>query len=289
MFAAVLLSFAVIFVAELGDKSQLMALTFALRYRWWVVLAGITAATTAVHIVSVAVGHFLGAALPTHLIGIVAGIAFVFFGLWTLRGDSLTDAEEDKAQRTSAPAFFAVMSAFMLAELGDNRARFATAEGLQAYAGTAPVTFQSGQIEKHLVRRACQPFLRSALHLWADRSRLTCAWADDYYRAHRAKGQSHACALRCLGQRWVKILWKMWQTSTPYDEARHLAEVAVAPEPDGLEIRRRVLNDLEAIHRDEHACLLRGTEPTCLGVRKGNARAATRRTLKSSRDLGVDI
>jgi hypothetical protein len=49
------------------------------------------------------------------------------------------------------------------------------------------------------------------------------AWADDYYRAHRAKGQSHACALRCLGQRWVKILWKMWQTNTPYDEARHLA------------------------------------------------------------------
>jgi transposase len=111
----------------------------------------------------------------------------------------------------------------LLAELGDNRARFATAEGLQAYAGTAPVTFQSGQIEKHLVRRACQPFLRSALHLWADRSRLTCAWADDHYRAHRAKGQSHACALRCLGQRSVKILWKMWQTSTPFDEARHLA------------------------------------------------------------------
>lgn len=126
----------------------------------------------------------------------------------------------------------------LLAELGDNRARFATAEGLQAYAGTAPVTFQSGQIEKHLVRRACQPFLRSALHLWADRSRLTCAWADDYYRAHRAKGQSHACALRCLGQRWVKILWKMWQTSTPYDEARHLANqrkhgspFALAPVP----------------------------------------------------------
>lgn len=110
----------------------------------------------------------------------------------------------------------------LLAEIGDNRARFATAEGLQAYAGTAPVTFQSGQIEKHLVRRACQPFLRSALHLWADRSRLSCAWAEDYYRAHRAKGQSHACALRCLGQRWVKILWKMWQTNTPYDEARHL-------------------------------------------------------------------
>ena len=51
MFAAVLLSFAVIFVAELGDKSQLMAMTFALRHRWWVVLGGITFATTAVFFV----------------------------------------------------------------------------------------------------------------------------------------------------------------------------------------------------------------------------------------------
>ena len=48
MLAALFLSFAVIFVAELGDKSQLMAMTFALRYRWWVVLAGITAAVVGV-------------------------------------------------------------------------------------------------------------------------------------------------------------------------------------------------------------------------------------------------
>ncbi len=97
MFAALLLSFGVIFVAELGDKSQLMAMTFALRYRWWVVLGGITAATTAVHLVSVAVGHYLGAALPTHLIGILAGVAFVLFGLWTLRGDRLSADEATRA------------------------------------------------------------------------------------------------------------------------------------------------------------------------------------------------
>ena len=119
MFAALLLSFAVIFVAELGDKSQLMAMTFALRHRWWVVLGGISVATTAVHLISVAVGHYLGAALPTHLLGILAGVAFVLFGLWTLRGDSLSDDESTRAQRSSAPAFFAVTSAFLLAELGD--------------------------------------------------------------------------------------------------------------------------------------------------------------------------
>lgn len=119
MLAALLLSFAVIFVAEMGDKSQLMAMMFALRYRWWVVLAAITAATTLVHVLSVAIGHYLGAALPTHLLGIIAGSMFVFFAMWTLRGDKLTDADATRAQKATAPAFFVVMSAFVLAELGD--------------------------------------------------------------------------------------------------------------------------------------------------------------------------
>ncbi len=119
LLAALFLSFAVIFVAEMGDKSQLMAMMFALRYRWWVVLGAIAAATTAVHILSVAIGYYLGAALPTHLLGIIAGAAFVFFGLWTLRGDKLSDEEATRAQKATAPAFFVVTSAFVLAELGD--------------------------------------------------------------------------------------------------------------------------------------------------------------------------
>lgn len=109
----------------------------------------------------------------------------------------------------------------LLSEIGEDRARFASAEGLQAYAGTAPLTIKSGLIEKHRVRYWCSPGLRAAVHLWADHSRDHCAWAEAYYQAHRDKGQTHACALRCLGQRWLKILWKMWQTGTPYDEALH--------------------------------------------------------------------
>ncbi|MCJ0906935.1 TMEM165/GDT1 family protein [Rhodococcus sp. ARC_M6] len=119
MLAAILLSFGVIFVAELGDKSQLMAMTFALRYRWWVVLGGITIATTLVHLVSVGVGHYLGVAMPTAAISIVGGIAFLIFGLWTLRGDDLTEDEQNKAGRVTRSAFIAVASAFFLAELGD--------------------------------------------------------------------------------------------------------------------------------------------------------------------------
>jgi transposase len=109
----------------------------------------------------------------------------------------------------------------LLAELGDDRARFDSAESLQCYAGTAPVSFQSGQLHQVRFRRACQKLLRATVHLWANLSREKCAWAEAYYRRKREQGQSHSCALRCLGQRWLKILWKMWQTRTRYDADLH--------------------------------------------------------------------
>jgi Ca2+/H+ antiporter, TMEM165/GDT1 family len=117
--AATALSFAVIFVAELGDKSQLMALTFATRFRPWPVLIGISVATAVVHLVSVGIGYGLGAALPTGWISLVAGLAFLIFGGWTLRGDTLTDAERGKAERATGSAILAVGGAFFMAELGD--------------------------------------------------------------------------------------------------------------------------------------------------------------------------
>ena len=117
--AALALSFAVIFVAELGDKSQLMALTFATRFKPWPVLIGITVATAVVHAVSVGIGYGLGATLPTGWISLIAGIAFLVFGAWTLRGDELTDEEKGKAERTTGSAILAVGGAFFLAELGD--------------------------------------------------------------------------------------------------------------------------------------------------------------------------
>ena len=119
MFAALALSFAVIFVAELGDKSQLMAMTFALRYRWWVVLTAILTATTLVHAASVFFGHFLGLSIPTGLLSIVGGLSMLVFGFWTLRGDELDEDEASRAGRVGRSVFFAVMSSFLLAELGD--------------------------------------------------------------------------------------------------------------------------------------------------------------------------
>ncbi|MER7334432.1 MULTISPECIES: TMEM165/GDT1 family protein [unclassified Micromonospora] len=116
---ALVVSFGVIFVAELGDKSQLMALTFATRFKTVPVLIGITVATAVVHLASVAIGYGLGAALPTEWISLVAGLAFLGFGAWTLRGDTLTEEEKRKAEKSSKSAIVAVSIAFFLAELGD--------------------------------------------------------------------------------------------------------------------------------------------------------------------------
>jgi putative Ca2+/H+ antiporter (TMEM165/GDT1 family) len=113
------ISLAVVFVAEMGDKSQLMAMTFATRFRPLPVLAGITIATAVVHLFSVGIGAGLGDVLPTTAISIVAGLAFLAFAAWTLRGDSLSPEESRKASRTTRSALVAVAVAFFLSELGD--------------------------------------------------------------------------------------------------------------------------------------------------------------------------
>ncbi|WP_459981302.1 TMEM165/GDT1 family protein [Nocardioides sp. AN3] len=115
------MSTAVIFVAELGDKSQLMAMTFAARYRARDVLIGITAATALVHLASVAIGYFIGDVFAgaQGTIEIIAGVAFLAFAAWTLRGDELTEEEADKARHSRGLSIVAVGTAFFLAELGD--------------------------------------------------------------------------------------------------------------------------------------------------------------------------
>jgi Ca2+/H+ antiporter, TMEM165/GDT1 family len=132
--SALILSFAVVFVAELGDKSQLMALTFATRFRALPVLIGITAATAVVHAGSVAIGGGLGTALPTTAITVLAAVAFFGFAAWTLRGDNLSANEASKAGRTTRSAVVAVAVAFFLAELGDKTmlatVTLATREGI---------------------------------------------------------------------------------------------------------------------------------------------------------------
>ena len=116
---AFLLSLGVIFVAKLGDKSQLMALAFAARYRARDIIIGITVATASVHLVSVVIGSMLGRTFPTKTISIIAGLSFLAFAAWTIRGDKLDDDEAAKVKATQRSVLIAVGTAFFLAELGD--------------------------------------------------------------------------------------------------------------------------------------------------------------------------
>ena len=117
---AVAVAFGAIFVAEMGDKSQLMALAFATRFRAVAILVGITIATALVHAVSVGIGAILQVSLPSRAINIAAGLLFFGFAVWTLRGDTLTEADEQRVERAGGGSAVATASlAFFLAELGD--------------------------------------------------------------------------------------------------------------------------------------------------------------------------
>jgi putative Ca2+/H+ antiporter (TMEM165/GDT1 family) len=115
---ALLISFGVVFVAELGDKSQLMTMTYALRHRWWVVLSGVGIASLLVHGLSVTIGHFLGLTLPQRPIAFAAAIAFLLFAVWTWR-EGRRGGEEEIKIAEPRHVLLAVVSSFVLAELGD--------------------------------------------------------------------------------------------------------------------------------------------------------------------------
>ncbi|MFL1376587.1 TMEM165/GDT1 family protein [Nocardiopsis protaetiae] len=121
-----------VFIAEMGDKTQLVAMSLATRYRALTVILGITAATAVVHIASVFIAEVLGASLPTDWITLVAGIAFLVFGAWTLRGDEMSAKDEERAaSRRIKSAFVTVFTVFFIAELGDKTMLTTIAVGTQ--------------------------------------------------------------------------------------------------------------------------------------------------------------
>jgi putative Ca2+/H+ antiporter (TMEM165/GDT1 family) len=106
-----------VFLAELGDKTQLVALMFATRFKAGTVLAGVFVATLLVHAFSVALGELAGRLLPHGWIMILSGLAFVGFAIWTWRGDKLDNG--NKQLRGITSPFMIVAVTFFLAELGD--------------------------------------------------------------------------------------------------------------------------------------------------------------------------
>ncbi|RLE23617.1 MAG: UPF0016 domain-containing protein [Actinobacteria bacterium] len=119
----------VVFVAELGDKTQLVALGFGARHRLAPVLVGIAVAYFATNLLSVVVGGLLGETFPAEAISLGGGILFLGFAAWTLRDTGEDDPVDDPgAQRADMATsrdgstfrtVMAVAGAMFIAELGD--------------------------------------------------------------------------------------------------------------------------------------------------------------------------
>ncbi|HEX6968983.1 MAG TPA: IS110 family transposase, partial [Micromonosporaceae bacterium] len=116
-----------------------------------------------------------------------------------------------------------VRAARMLAEIGDARGRFPTADSLACLAGVAPSTRESGKARVVSFRWAVDKQLRDALCDFAGDSRHKNPWAAQLYAKARARGHDHPHAVRILARAWIGVIWKCWTTNTPYDPDRHRA------------------------------------------------------------------
>lgn len=121
----------------------------------------------------------------------------------------------------SLPRSGRINAAQILAELGDQRARFDSAEHLAAEAGVVPVTHASGKQRGVVFRWACNHRLRAAVTTFADNSRHASLWAAEIYRRARARGCDHPHATRILARSWLRVLHKIWVANETYDPAKH--------------------------------------------------------------------
>jgi transposase len=126
---------------------------------------------------------------------------------------------EDYPLFSSLPGSGSVYSSRLLAALGSNRDRFTSADHLARLTGIAPVIERSGKTNWVHWRMFCPKFLRQSFHEYAGESIRHSIWAKAYYQSQRQRGKTHPAAVRALAFKWIRIIWKCWQTRTEYDEA----------------------------------------------------------------------
>jgi len=129
---------------------------------------------------------------------------------------SVSHQHADAALFASLPGAGPRLAPCLLAEWGEDRERYAGAASVQALAGTAPVTMQSGKWHRVRRRTACVNSFRQALYHLARESVLFEPWAKTYYTRKRSEGKTHAMALRALAHHWVRIMYAMWTRQELY-------------------------------------------------------------------------
>jgi len=128
----------------------------------------------------------------------------------------------DYALFAALPGAGSILAPRLLVAFGEQRERYASAAQLQQYAGVAPVLERSGNKCWVHWRLACPTFLRQTFVEWAGSTIPRSFWASAYYHRQRAKGSSHQAAVRALAYKWIRILYRCWQTRIPYDESVYL-------------------------------------------------------------------
>ena len=166
------------------------------------------------------------------------------------RIEAIYQTHPDRFLMESLPGAGPVLEPRLIAALGTNRDRFASASNMAACFGIAPVTESSGNARWVHWRWACSKFVRQTLHEWAGCSIRTCDWARAHYDRQRAKGKGHHAAVRSVAFKWIRILFRCWKDRVPYSEQRYMETLrkrgvapataaAVASEPAA------VLSDVE--------------------------------------------
>ncbi len=115
-----------------------------------------------------------------------------------------------------------ILAPRLMVAFGEDRDRYAKAAEIQRYTGIAPVVERSGKKCWVHWRLACPTFLRQTFVEWAGATIPRSFWAGAYYQQQRKKGCSHRMAVRALAFKWIRIIYRCWQTRTPYDESVYL-------------------------------------------------------------------
>ena len=113
----------------------------------------------------------------------------------------------------------------LLAEMGDNRERYSDRSELQCVVGTAPITDKSGKMKHVRMRFARNKTFHNVVYQFSFISLEKSVWARKFYDCQKAKGKTHTKALRALGNKWLKIIFKLWKDGNVYNEDTHLANL----------------------------------------------------------------
>ena len=140
--------------------------------------------------------------------------------------EALLDQFSDGKRFLSLPGVSVILASKLLCGIGTDRQRFANANQMQSFFGTAPYTKKSGQSRSVHFRFACHKDMRTALQQMAFASLKNNPWAKAYFAKKKKEGKKKQLALRCLANCWLKVIFAIWKKKKPYDENKHLASVA---------------------------------------------------------------